>query len=100
MHAQFDDGSLSVKKDEHLNPLTSLEFSKTWVGSFMIWWSPYCEVTNSIFASSVVVLSLIYQILNFSTTIKCELESARVSRVSSKLAVNFLKPSLVWLGGR
>ena len=40
--------------------------------------SPYCEITNSIFAPSVVVLSLIYQFLDLllnsrSTTIKCEL---------------------------
>ena len=34
------------------------------------------------------------------TAIKCELDSAVVSRVSSKLYVNFSKPSLVWLGDR
>ena len=61
---------------------------------------PYCEVTNSIFASSVVVLSLIYQFLDFRlksprTAIKSELDSSRVSRVSSKLSVNFSKSSLV-----
>ena len=69
----------------------------------MIWWSPYCEVTKSIFAPSVVDLSLIYQLLDFilkspSTKIKCELDSASVSKVSQKLSVNFSKSSLAWLG--
>ena len=64
-----------------------------------------CSVTNSIFAPSVVVLSLIYQFLDFifespSTTIKCELDSVRVSKVSLKLSLNYSKASLAWLGDR
>ena len=79
------------------------EFSKTCFGSFMIWWSPNSEVKNSIFAPSVVVLALMYQSLDFifkspSTTTKSELDSARVSRVTSKLSINFSKLPLVWLG--
>ena len=89
--------------DVKMRSIQDEEFSKTCVGSFMIWWSPNCEVRNSIFAPSQVVLSLIYQLLDFilkspSTTVKSELDSARVSRVSSKLSVNFSKSSLVWLG--
>ena len=64
---------------------------------------PYYEVTNSIFAPSVHVLSLIYQFLDLtlkspSTTIKCELDSARVSRVSLKSSINSSKSSLGSLG--
>ena len=115
LHRQFDDGNLGVKMDEHLvfttyfgcnvkiRSIEDKEFSKTCAGSFMIWWSQYCEVTNSIFATFVVVLSLIYQFLDFiskslSTAINCELDSARISKVSPKLSVNFSKPSLVWPG--
>ena len=60
---------------------------------------------NSLFAPSVVVLSLTCKVLDFifaspSTTIKCELDSARVSKVRSNLSVSFSKPSLVSLGHR
>ena len=46
------------------------------------------------FAPSVVVLSLMHEFLDFifkspGTTTKSELDSARVSRVSSKLSANF-----------
>ena len=65
--------------------------------------SPYCEITNSIFAPSVVVLSLIYQFLDLllnspSTTIKCELDLTKASDVNSKLSETFSKPSIFWLG--
>ena len=71
----------------------------------MIWWSSKREETNSIFAPSVVFLPLMYRFLDFiftspSTTTKSELDSARLSRVSSKLIVNFSKSSHVWLGDR
>ena len=56
------------------------------VGSFMILWNPNFEVTNSIFAPSVVALSSIYLFLHFilkspNTMISCELHSFRVYRV-------------------
>ena len=57
-----------------------IQDEETCVGSFMIWWKPYCEVENSISAPSVVVLSLIYQFLDFIL---------KSPRVSSKLSVNF-----------
>ena len=87
--------------DVKMRSTQNKEFSKTCVASFMIWWSPYCEVANSIFLPFVVVLSFTYQFLDFilkspSTAIKCELDSARVSRVSSKLSVVFSKPSLAF----
>ena len=71
MHTQFDDGSLDVKMDEH--PLESTIKFDCDVGID-------CEVTISIFASSVVVLSLIYQFLDFilkssGTSVKYELDS-------------------------
>ena len=86
--------------DVKIRSIQHEEFSKTCIGSFMIRWSPYCKVTNSIFAPSVVVLSLIYQFFDFifkspSATIKSELDSVRLFRVSSKLSVNFSKSSLV-----
>ena len=73
--------------DVKMRSMQDEQFSKTCVGSFIIWWSRYCEVTNSIFAPYVVVSSLIYQSLDFilnspSTIIKWELDSARASKVS------------------
>ena len=69
-------------------------------------WSDGAHIVKQqlyIFAPSVVVLLLIYEFLYFifkypSTTIKSELDSARLSRVTSKLSVNFSNLSLVWLG--
>ena len=91
--------------DVKMRSIQDQEISEICIGSSMIWMNPYCEVTNSIYAASVVVLSLIYQFLDFilktfSATIKCELDLARVSIVSSKPSVNFSKPSLVWPAGR
>ena len=116
LHTQPDDDPLGCKDgwipesttkfgcDGKMRSIQEEEFSKTWVGLFMIWLNPYCEGANQIF-EPVVVLSLIYQFLDLilkspSTIIKCELDSARVSRISSKLSENFSKPSLVWLGDR
>ena len=72
MHTQFDDDSLGVKMDEHLNPLPSLVVMWKWdqykmsnslkrVDSFMTYGAHIA--TNSIFVPSVVVLSLMYQFL-------------------------------------
>ena len=88
--------------DVKMRSIQDEEFSNTCVGSFLIWRTPNCEVTNSILAPSVVGLSLMYQFLDFifefpSTTTKSELDS-RVSIVISKLSANFSKLSLVWLG--
>ena len=75
-------------------------FSQTWIDLFIIRWSSYFEVADSIFASSVVVSSIIYKVLDFmlksqSTTIKCQLDLARVSKVSPNLSINFSKRPLV-----
>ena len=91
--------------DVKMRSIQGQEISEICIGSSMIWMNPYCEVTNSIYAACVVVLSLIYRFFDFilktlSATIKCELDSARVSIVSSKSSVNFSKPSLVSPGGR
>ena len=68
-------------------------FFKTCIDLLKNWWSSYFEAASQIFVSSVVVLSLIYKVLDFiskspSTTIKCHLHLARVSKVSSDLYVN------------
>ena len=57
-------------------------------------------VANSIFESSVVVLSFTDKVVEFmlksqSTTIKCQLHLPRVSKVSSNLSVNFSKQPFV-----
>ena len=63
----------------------------------MIWWNPYCEVTNSIFEPSVVVLSLIYQSLDFilKGLLVLQLNVSWIQleclKSSLKLSVNFFK---------
>ena len=55
----------------------------------MCWFIPNREATSSIYAPSEVVLSLLDFILKSpSTTIKSELDSVRVSRVSSEVSVS------------
>ena len=62
MHTQFDDGSLGVKMDESESTTKfrcDMKMRSKQDGAQIF------ELTNSIFAPSVVVLSLMYEFLHF-----------------------------------
>ena len=74
-----------------------------WVGSLIIFCSPNWEVMASILEPSEVVVSPVYQLLDFAlkssmATIKIGLVAETVSRVSSRLLQTFSESSSDWFG--
>ena len=79
------------------------DFPRKWVGSLIIYCSRDWEVMASILEPSMIVLSPVYQLLDFAlksplTATKKRLVAATASRVSSKLSQKFWKSFSDWLG--
>ena len=116
MQKLSDDDNLNAMKSVHQSQLSNLvetwilirpiqddEVFDMWVGTLIICCKSNCAVTFSISFPSRLVLSWEYQFFDLAfkspiNTIRNGLFWHKVSKFNSKLSMNFLNLSWVWLG--